>query len=153
MDQFLQLPVYHTKHVTSYMHVLFWHVLKFFKLYGQICSFTQQGFEKLNIKTKKDYFTLTHQRGLDVFSQTVQKRSCMRYLGDLGCQRKSRIFNCSNCAAQGHNNLTCMSECNTWIQTMFSPSHVIKLNGSGLNNVKMVKYPILCKHVKLNNDS
>ena len=113
MDQFLQLPVYHTKHVTSYMHVLFWQVLKFFKLYGQICSFTQQGFEKLNIKTKKDYFTLTNQRGLNVFSQTIQKRNRMKYLEDLGCQRKSRIFNCSNCAAQGHNNLTCMSECNT----------------------------------------
>ena len=46
--------------MTPYVHVLFWQEPKFLKLYAQICSFTQQGFEKLNIKTKKDYFTLTN---------------------------------------------------------------------------------------------
>lgn len=128
MDQFLQL--YHTKHVTPYMHALLWHVPEFLKLYGQICSFTQQGFEKLNDKTTKDFFRSTNQRGLDALTQIVQKRNRMEHLEDLGCQTKTRTFNCSNCAAQGHNILTCMSECNTCgFKPCCSPSHVMKSNG------------------------
>ena len=66
LDLFLSL--YPTKHVTPYMHALVWHVPEFLNLYGTICPFTQQGLEKLNDKTTKDYFRSTNQRGIDEVS-------------------------------------------------------------------------------------
>ena len=60
VDQFLRL--YHTKHGTLCMHAC---------MHGQICSFTQQGPEKLNNKTTKDYFWSTNQRGLDTIYEAL----------------------------------------------------------------------------------
>ena len=58
------LKLYPTKHVTPYMHGLRWHVLGFIEMYGKICPFTQQGLEKLNDKTTKDFFGSTNQQGV-----------------------------------------------------------------------------------------
>lgn len=85
------------------MHALVWHVPEFIQLYGSISPFTQQGLEKLNDKTTKDYFRSTNQRGLDSLIQIVNKRNRMEYLEDLGCQRDTRSITCSNCKQQGHN--------------------------------------------------
>ena len=71
----LFLSMYQTKHVTPYMHALVWHVPEFLRLFGSICPFTQQGLEKLNDKTTKDFFRSTNQRGVDALFQLVQK--CM----------------------------------------------------------------------------
>ncbi len=53
------------------MHALVWHVPEFLHLYGTICPFTQQGLEKLNEKTTKDYFQSTNQKGIDALFQQV----------------------------------------------------------------------------------
>ena len=88
LEQFLKL--YHTNHVTPYVHELVWHVPEFIQMYGNITPFTQRGLEKLNDKTTKDYFRSTNQRGLDSLKQIVQKRNRMEYLQDLGCQEREK---------------------------------------------------------------
>jgi hypothetical protein len=65
------------------MHALVWHVPEFLHLYGTICPFTQQGLEKLNDKTTKDYFWSTNQRGIDALFQLVQKHYWMEYVEDI----------------------------------------------------------------------
>ena len=97
------MKLYHTKHITPYMHVLVWYVPEFIQLYGNISPFTHQGLEKLNDKTTKDYFRSTNQRGLDSLKQIVQKRNRMEYLEDLGCRRGTRSVTCGNCYLAGHN--------------------------------------------------
>ena len=54
------LTVYHTTHVTPYMHVLTVHVPELLMKYGSIAYFTQQGLEKLNDMTTKMYFRATN---------------------------------------------------------------------------------------------
>lgn len=59
-------------------------------------------------------------------------------------------FNCSNCAAQGHKNLRVSLACQN-VRHTYS-SHIVphpmwsNQMESGLNNVKMGKYPLPCKH-------
>jgi hypothetical protein len=66
------------------MHALVWHVPEFLSLSdGTICPFTQQGLEKLNDRTTKDYFRSRNQRGLDALFQLVQKHNRMEHLEDL----------------------------------------------------------------------
>ncbi|CAB4026649.1 Hypothetical predicted protein, partial [Paramuricea clavata] len=95
LDLFLNL--YQTKHVTPYMHAFTWHVPEFIELYGTISIFTQQGLEKLNDKTTKDFFRSTNQRGLESLKQLVLKRNRVEHLADIGCQREKRVVNCRNC--------------------------------------------------------
>ena len=136
LEQFLKL--YHTKHVTPYMHALVWHVPEFIQMYGNITPFTQQGLEKLNDKTTKDYFRSTNQRGLDSLKQIVQKRNRMEYLEDLGCQRGTRSVTCGNCNLEGHNIKTCLSPYSSCsFKPCCSPLHVFK------SNAKWVKK---CQH-------
>jgi hypothetical protein len=47
------------------MHALLWHMPEFLELYGKMHSFTQQGLEKLNNKTMKNFFRSTNQQGID----------------------------------------------------------------------------------------
>ena len=51
----LFLSIYQAKHVKPYMHAFVCHVPEFLGLYGTICPFTQQGLEKLNDRTTKDF--------------------------------------------------------------------------------------------------
>lgn len=126
----LFLSLYQTKHVTPYTHALLWHVPEFLLLYGTICPFTQQGLEKLNDKTTKDYFRSTNQRGLDALFQLVQKQNRMEYLEDLGSKRQANMQCCSNCLKTGHNIKTCTAECNTCqYKPCCSPVHMTKLEG------------------------
>lgn len=126
----LFLKLYHTKHVTPYMHALVWHVPEFIELYGKISPFTQQGLEKLNDKTTKDFFRSTNQHGLDSLKQIVFKRNRMEYLEDIGCQREKRSFSCSNCNVQGHNIKTCLSKCSSCeFKPCCSPFHIFKSSG------------------------
>ena len=53
------LSVYQSKHVTPYMHALISHVSELVSLHGNIVAFTQQGLEKLNDTTTKNYFEAT----------------------------------------------------------------------------------------------
>lgn len=124
-EMFLEL--YQTKHITPYMHALRWHLPEFVEMYGKISMFTQQGLEKLNDKTTKDFFRSTNQRGVDSLKQIVMKRNRMEYLEDIGCQREKRTFSCSNCILQGHNIKTCMAKCSS-CETIpcCSPVHLLK---------------------------
>lgn len=127
----LFLTLYHTKHVTPYMHALVWHVPEFLNLYGTICPFTQQGLEKLNDKTTKDFFRATSQRGVDALFQLMQKRNCMEYLEDNGFRRQPCLHTCSNCLKNDHNKLTCTEECKTCHHKPFcSPHHIKKVEGA-----------------------
>ena len=127
LEQFLKL--YHTKHVTPYIHALVWHVPEFIQLYGNISPFTQQGLEKLNDKTTKNFFRSTNQRGLDSLKQIVNKSNRMEYLEDLGCQRDTRSITCRNCNLQGHNIKTCLAKCNSCsFKPCCSPFHMFKRN-------------------------
>ena len=49
------LTIYQTIDVTPYMHAFAMHVAEFLRLYGNIVMFTQQGLEKLNDITTKQY--------------------------------------------------------------------------------------------------
>jgi hypothetical protein len=127
----LFLSIYPAKHVTPYMHALLWHVPEFLELYGKIHPFTQQGLEKLNDKTTKDFFRSTNQRGIDALFQLVEKRNRMEYLEDLGCTRQPRDLCCSNCKEVGHNIKTCTEECSICsFKPCCSPNHIEKLGGS-----------------------
>ena len=128
LDLFLNL--YQTKHVTPYMHALTWHVPEFIELYGTISIFTQQGLEKLNDKTTKDFFRSTNQRGLESLKQLVLKRNRVEHLADIGCQREKIVVNCSNCSKAGHNIKTCTDACSTCgVKPCCSPTHLIKSSG------------------------
>lgn len=98
-------------------------------MYGTISSFTQQGLEKLNDKTTKDFFRSTNQRGMDALKQIVQKRNRIEYFEDLGSQRGTRSVTCGNCKLEGHNIKTCLSPCSSCaFKPCCSPLHVIKSN-------------------------
>ena len=126
----LFLTLYHTKHVTPYMHALVWHVPEFLSLYGTICPFTQQGLEKLNDKTTKDFFRSTNQRGIDALFQLVQKRNRMEHLEDMGFRRQAYSQSCSNCLQKNHNIKTCIVECDTCQhKPCCSPDHLKKVGG------------------------
>jgi hypothetical protein len=128
LDLFLSL--YQKKHVTPYMHALVWHVPEFLHLYKSICPFTQQGLEKLNDKTTKDFFRSTNQRGIDALFQLVQKRNRMEYLEDIGSKQEAIVQQCSNCFNPRHNIKTCTAECSTCQhKPCCSPNHLIKLEG------------------------
>ena len=106
------------------MHALVWHVPEFIQMYGCITPFTQQGLEKLNDKTTKDYFRSTNQRELDLLRQIVQKRNRVEHLEDLGCQRDTRSVTCGNCNLEGHNIKTCLSPCSSYaFKLCCSPLH------------------------------
>lgn len=133
LDLFLSL--YQMKHVTPYMHALVWHVPEFLHLYNSICPFTQQGLEKLNDKTTKDFFRSTNQRGIDALFQLVQKRNRMEYLEDMGAKRVANVQRCNNCFNPGHNIKTCTAECNTCQhKPCCSPNHLKKLEGHWKKN-------------------
>ena len=106
-----------------------WWQLFFGYMYRYV-RLTQQGLEKLNDTTTKDFFRSTNQRGLDALVQIMQKRNRLEYFEDIGCIRKMRNYQCSNCGQQGHNIKTCMQECTRCqFKPCCSPSHVKKANG------------------------
>ena len=76
VDHWMQkfLVVYRTKDVTPYMHALMSHVPEFLKLYGNIEFFTQQGMEKYNDITPKNYFRSTNHQGVSAIKQLFLKR-------------------------------------------------------------------------------
>lgn len=128
MEKFLS--VYQTKHVTPYMHALFSHVSEFVALHGNIVAFTQQGLEKLNDITTKNYFRASNQRNTEALEQILQKNNRMEYYKDSGFVRQKLCFTCSNCGESGHNIKTCLDPCNNCaFSPCCSPSHLVKTSG------------------------
>ena len=100
MNKFL--TVYQTKDVTPYMHAFSSHVPEFLSLYGNIELFTQQGMEKYNDITSKNFFRSTNHQGISAIKQLFLKRKRVQLLEAAGCARMKRGYTCSNCNTAGH---------------------------------------------------
>ena len=77
-------------------------------LHGSIVPFTQQGLEKYNDITTKDFFRSTNHKGQTALRQIMEKQNRLEYLKILECQPKKKFgVKCSICGMPGHNKLTC----------------------------------------------
>ena len=109
------------------------------RLYETICPFTQQGLEKLNDKTTKDFFRSTNQRGVGALFQLVQKRNRIEYLEDTGSKREASKQHCTNCFEPNHNIKTCSTECSKCqYKPCCSPDHLKKIEGHWLKKCMLL---------------
>ena len=99
--------VYQSKDVTPYMHAFAMHTSEFVRLHGNIIRFTQQGLEKLNDLTTKNFQRSTNHRNLSSLRQILEKRNRIELLEDNGYERKINRQVCSICKLPGHNKKTC----------------------------------------------
>ncbi|XP_071107251.1 uncharacterized protein [Haliotis cracherodii] len=67
--------VYQSKDVTPYMHILAYHITDMLKIHGNLVTFSQQGFEKLNDSTTKWYFRSTSHKGREDLKQIILKQN------------------------------------------------------------------------------
>ena len=99
--------------ITPYIHALANHVGEFLTLHGSLLPFTQQGLEKYNDATTKQYFRATNHKGTQAFMQIMQKQNRIEYLNDRGlCSKSKYVVKCSNCRQEGHSMRTCSEPCN-----------------------------------------
>ena len=101
---------YQSKDVTPYIHAFSMHVPEFIKLYGNIISFTQQGLEKLNDVSTKDFQRASNHRNIESLRQMLQKRNRIETLEDSGHVRAKQLQTCSKCKSTGHNRRSCKTE-------------------------------------------
>lgn len=122
------LTVYQTKDVTPYMHAFCSHVPEFLSLYGNIELFTQQGLEKYNDTTSKNYFRSTNHRGVSAIKQLFLKKKRVQFLEAAGCARVKRSYTCSNCHRTGHTIKTCTAECSNCTPATCC-AHLVRIEG------------------------
>ena len=101
------LAVYHTRHVTPYMHLLIAHIPEFLRLYGSLAPYSQQGSEKLNDDVTKVYYRGTNHRIKEALEQIILKRNRTEELSQQNCKRSKRLHNCRLCGESGHNARKC----------------------------------------------
>ena len=99
--------VYHTRHVTPYMHILSVHIPSLLRDTGSLAKFSQQGLEKLNDDLTKDYFKSTNHRNEEALKQIMSKLNRLEELTDGQYFRTKHKHICSNCDTAGHNKRTC----------------------------------------------
>ena len=97
------LTVYQAKNITPYVHALANHVSEFLQLYGSLVPYNQQGLEKLNDFTTKDYQRSSNHRDVEALKQILEKKNRIEYLEDHMYVRKKRTVHCSICKKPGHN--------------------------------------------------
>jgi hypothetical protein len=124
----LYLTVYQAKDVTPYIHTLYAHVPEFLSLYTNLECFTQQGMEKYNDITSKNFFRSSNHRGVSALEQILLKKNRVQYLEAAGCARVKIKYTCSNCNNIGHTIKTCTAECNNCKSTTCC-AHLVKHNG------------------------
>lgn len=124
----LYLTVYPAKHVTPYMHALYAHVPEFLSLYNNLEYFTQQGMEKYNDITSKNFFRSSNHRGVSALEQIFLKKNRVQYLEAAGCARIKNKYTCSNCNNIGHTIKTCTAKCKNCRSTTYC-AHLVKHNG------------------------
>ena len=124
----LFIYIYQAKDVTPYMHALFFHVHEFLSLYGNIEYFSQQGLEKYNDVTSKNFFRSTNHRGISAIRQLFLKRKRVQCLEAAGCARIKRSYTCSNCHQDGHTIKTCTAKCQHCTHATCC-SHLVKITG------------------------
>lgn len=88
VDKFVEL--YPAKHVTPYMHCMMQQMSEFMELHGSVLPFTQQGLEKYNDLTTKDFFRSTSHRSDDSLLQIMQKQNRIEHLEDLGVKQQKK---------------------------------------------------------------
>ena len=99
--------IYLAKDVTPYMHALAMHIGEFIHLHGSVVKFTQQGLEKLNDVTTKQFQRATNHQESQSLRQVLEKRLRIETLEDSGYQRTKRVQTCSKCKQAGHNKRSC----------------------------------------------
>ena len=85
------------------------HVPEFITLHGNLVSFTQQGLEKLNDFSTKQFQRASNHRNIESLKQMLEKRNRVENLEDSGYQRIKRVLTCSKCKKTGHNKRSCKS--------------------------------------------
>ena len=100
--------IYQAKDVTPYIHSFAMHIPEFLKLYGNIATFNQQGLEKLNDITTKQFQRSTNHPDIQALQQILQKKNRIELLEDQGFQRVKNEQKCSVCKKRGHNKRTCI---------------------------------------------
>ena len=109
------------------MHALYAHVPEFLHLYSNFEYFTQQGMEKYNDLTSKNFFRSSNHRGVSALRQIFYKKGRVQFLEQAGCPRIKKKYKCSNCDNEGHNLKTCPSKCK--ICGVICCAHLINQNG------------------------
>ena len=104
------ISVYQSKDCTPYVHAFAMHTSEFIRLHGNIVSFTQQGLEKLNDVTTKQYQRATNHHNLSALKQILEKRNRIEILQDSGYEREKQLQVCSICKSSGHNKRTCKAQ-------------------------------------------
>ena len=104
LEQFLD--IYQTRYVTPYIHAMVSHVPEFLQLYGTIVPFTQQGLEKLNDITTKEYFRASNHQKEAALCQIMLKRNRIEHLMHITDHLYGQKT-CSVCGDKGHNMRTC----------------------------------------------
>ena len=99
--------IYQAKDVTPYMHALAMHMAEFIDLNGGVVKFTQQGLEKLNDVTTKQFQRATNHQESQSLRQVLEKRLRIETLEDTGHQRTKCVQTCSKCKQAGHNKRLC----------------------------------------------
>lgn len=97
-----------TKHVTPYIHALMNHVGQFMRTHGSILPFTQQGLEKLNDITTKNFFRSSCLR-VEALKQLIEKQNRIEHFNDTGKKRAT----CK--VVQSH----VFKLCGTWTQSTY----------------------------------
>ena len=73
--------------MTPYMYALYHHNPEFLKLYINVAHFNQQGMEKYNDITSKDYFRSSNHRGIAALKRLFLKKQRVQFLEAAGCER------------------------------------------------------------------
>ena len=82
------LDLYQRKDTTPYMHSMYFHVPQFLQLYENIAYFNQQGLEKYNDVTSKNYFRSSNHRGFAALKQLLLKKYRVQFLEAAGYEGK-----------------------------------------------------------------
>ena len=100
----LFVSTYQRKDVTPYTHAFMMHVLEFIALHGNLVLFSQQGLEKLNNFSTKQFQLASNHRNIESLLQMLEKRNRIENLEDNGHQRIKQV---QTCKKTGHNKRSC----------------------------------------------
>ena len=129
------LSIYQTKDITPYIHAFYCHVPQFLRLYGNIDHFNQQGLEKYNDQSSKDYFRSTNHRPQEALNQLLLKKSRIQYFEAKGAARVRGSYCCSNCGEMGHSIKKCTNKCTT-CGVAVCLTHLFKVDGKWKKDCK-----------------
>ena len=123
--------LYLTSDVTPYMHAFSQYISEFLELYQNVSYFNQQGLEKFNDTSSKDYFRSTSHRNIEALRQMMLKKQRAQLLEAVGCQHIKHKYKCRNCLNMGHSIKKCTSKCNNVTKEDFVPTLCLLMeNGS-----------------------